>query len=115
TPAEAAGFLTQVMSLTLSNSDIIALERRTAGWIAGLQLAGLSLRGSADPSGFIRSFTGSNQMVMEYLVDEILQRQSNEVQSFLQRTCILERLSGPLCEAVLGTSSGSGEAMLDYL
>ncbi len=115
TPAETAGFLTRVMSLALSTSDITALERRTEGWIAGLQLAGLSLRGSTDPSGFIRSFTGSNQMVMDYLVDEILHRQSEEVQSFLLRTCILERLSGPLCEAVLGTPAGSGEAMLDYI
>jgi LuxR family transcriptional regulator, maltose regulon positive regulatory protein len=115
TPAEAAAFLDQVMGLTLSAEDIAALERRTEGWIAGLQLAALSLQGQPDASSFIRSFTGSHHFVLDYLLEEVLGQQPEHIQAFLLRTSILERLCGPLCDAVLLDSSASGQATLDYL
>jgi len=101
TPAEAADFLNQVMGLNLSAEDIAALEARTEGWIAGLQLAALSMRGHQDTAGFIKSFTGSHRFVLDYLVEEVLQRQTANVQAFLLRSSILDRLCGPLCDAVL--------------
>jgi LuxR family maltose regulon positive regulatory protein len=115
TPAEAAEFLNQVMGLTLSAEDIDALERRTEGWIAGLQLAALSMQGQQDITSFIQSFTGSHHFVLDYLVEEVLGQQDSRVQAFLLRTSILDRMSGPLCDAVLLTPSGSGQATLDYL
>ena len=115
TPAEAAAFLNQVMGLTLSAEDIAALERRTEGWIAGLQFAALSLQGQPDATSFIRSFTGSHHFVLDYLVEEVLQQQPERVQTFLLRTSILDRLCGPLCDAVLLDASASGQATLDYL
>ncbi|HEU5101741.1 MAG TPA: LuxR C-terminal-related transcriptional regulator [Roseiflexaceae bacterium] len=102
TPDEAAGFLTQVMELELSASDIAALEERTEGWIAGLQLAALSMRGRDDVARFVRSFAGDNRYIVDYLVEEVLQRQPEHIRSFLLQTAILERLSGPLCDAILG-------------
>jgi LuxR family maltose regulon positive regulatory protein len=113
TPAEAAGFLNQVMGLTLSAEDITALEARTEGWIAGLQLAALSMQGDQDATGFIRSFTGSHRFVLDYLVEEVLQRQPEHVRNFLLQTAILNRLSGSLCEAVTGQEDGRG--MLEAL
>ena len=101
TPAEAAEFLNQVMGLNLSAEDIAALETRTEGWIAGLQLAALSMQGHQDTASFIKSFTGSHHFVLDYLVEEVLQQQSESVQTFLLRTSILDRLCGPLCDAVL--------------
>ena len=101
TPAEAAEFLNQVMGLNLSAEDIAALETRTEGWIAGLQLAALSMQGHQDTTSFIKSFTGSHHFVLDYLVEEVLQQQSESVQTFLLRTSILDRLCGPLCDAVL--------------
>jgi LuxR family transcriptional regulator, maltose regulon positive regulatory protein len=115
TPAEAATFLTQVMGLTLSAEDIAALERRTEGWIAGLQLAALSLQGQPDATSFIRSFTGSHHFVLDYLVEEVLAQQPERIQTFLLRTSILDRLCGPLCDAVLLDASAIGQATLDYL
>ncbi len=115
TPAEAAAFLNDVMGLPLSAEAIAALEDRTEGWIAGLQLAALSLQGHADASSFIRSFTGSHQFVLDYLVEEILHQQPERIQTFLLRTSILERLCGPLCEAVALAPPASGQATLDYL
>src|SRR6266446_4572656 len=115
TPSEAAGFLNQGMGLTLSVEDIAALERRTEGWIAGLQLAAISLQGQQDTTSFITSFTGSHHFVMDYLVEEVLGQQSERVQTFLLRTSILERLCGPLCDAVVLDSSASGQATLEYL
>jgi LuxR family transcriptional regulator, maltose regulon positive regulatory protein len=115
TPSEAAEFLSQVMGLTLSAEDIAALERRTEGWIAGLQLAALSLQGQPDAASFIRSFTGSHHFVLDYLVEEVLGQQPERVQTFLLRTSILERLCAPLCDAVLLDASASGQATLDYL
>src|SRR2546421_10810177 len=115
TPSEAAAFLTQVMGLKLSAQDIAALERRTEGWIAGLQLAALSMQGHEDAASFIRSFTGSHHFVLDYLLEEVLGQQSERVQSFLLRTSILDRMSGPLCDAVVLNPSISGQATLDYL
>ena len=115
TPIEAAAFLNQVMGLNLSAQDIAALDTRTEGWIAGLQLAALSMQGHQDASDFIASFTGSHHFVMDYLVEEVLGQQSESVQTFLLRTSILDRLCGPLCDAVLLSSSSSGQATLEYL
>ena len=102
TPAEAAEFLNQVMGLNLSAEDIAALEDRTEGWIAGLQLAALSMQGREDVHGFIRAFAGDNRYIVDYLVEEVLQRQPEPVRSFLLQTSILDRLNGPLCDAVTG-------------
>ena len=115
TPTEAAEFLNHTMSLGLSADDVAALEARTEGWIAGLQLAALSLQGRSDTASFIGSFTGSHHFVLDYLVEEVLERQSNSVQTFLLRTSVLDRLCGPLCEAVLLTPTISGQATLEYL
>jgi LuxR family maltose regulon positive regulatory protein len=121
TASEAANFLNQVMDLNLSAEDIAALETRTEGWIAGLQLAALALQGTVsmqghqDAAGFIKSFTGSHHFVMDYLVEEVLHQQSESVQSFLLQTSILDRLCGPLCDAVLPKSSASGQETLEYL
>jgi LuxR family maltose regulon positive regulatory protein len=115
TAAEAADFLNPVMGLQLSAADIAALEARTEGWIAGLQLAALSMQGQADASGFIKSFSGSHRFVLDYLVEEVLQQQPESVQTFLLRTSILDRLCGPLCDAVLLDSSKSGQKTLEYV
>lgn len=106
THEETAGFLNLIMNLGLSADDITALEARTEGWITGLQLAGLSLREHGDASGFIRAFTGSHRFVIDYLVEEVLQRQTPEVRSFLLATAVLDRLTGPLCEALTGVHDG---------
>ena len=115
TPAEAAEFLNQVMGLNLSAEDIAALETRTEGWIAGLQLAALSMRGQQDATSFINAFTGSHHFVLDYLLEEVLHQQSESVQAFLLRTSILDRLCGPLCDAVLLDPSASGQETLEYL
>lgn len=115
TPAEAAGFLNQAIGLSLSEQDIAALEARTEGWIAGLQLAAISMRGHKDTTGFIKSFTGSHHFVMDYLVEEVLQQQPERVQTFLLRTSILDRMCGSLCDAVLADSPASGQETLEYL
>jgi LuxR family maltose regulon positive regulatory protein len=120
TSAEAAEFLNQVMGLNLPAEDIAALETRTEGWIAGLQLAALSMQGQKDATGFIKSFTGSHHFVLDYLMEEVLQQQPEGVKTFLLRTSILERLCGSLCDAVLQgdhdpTSSASGQETLEYL
>jgi LuxR family maltose regulon positive regulatory protein len=115
TPSEAAGFLNQGMGLNLSAQDIAALETRTEGWIAGLQLAAISMQGQQDAAGFIQSFTGSHHFVMDYLVEEVLGQQSESVQTFLLRTSILDRMTGPLCDAVMMDPSVSGQATLEYL
>ena len=119
TPLEAAEFLNQAMGLRLSADDVAALETRTEGWITGLQLAALALQGSvwalgaSDPSGFIQAFTGSHRFVLDYLVEEVLQRQPEHIRNFLLQTAMLERLCGPLCDAV--TETADGTAMLDTL
>jgi len=115
TPSEAAEFLNQVMGLDLSAENITALETRTEGWIAGLQLAAISMQGHKDATGFIQSFTGSHRFVMDYLVEEVLRQQTESVQTFLLRTSILDRLCGPLCESILLDPSVSGQATLEFL
>jgi LuxR family maltose regulon positive regulatory protein len=115
TPAEAAEFLNQMMGLNLSAENIAALDKRTEGWIAGLQLAALSMQGRAsrDAASFIKSFTGSHRFVLDYLVEEVLGRQPEHVRNFLLQTAILDRLSSPLCDAVTGQEDGRG--MLEAL
>lgn len=119
--AEAAEFLNRVMGLNLSAQDIAALETRTEGWIAGLQLAALALQGQLsmhgqpDTTSFIESFTGSHRFVLDYLLEQVLQRQPESIQTFLLYTSILDRLCGPLCDAVLHSPAGSGEETLAYL
>jgi ATP/maltotriose-dependent transcriptional regulator MalT len=103
---EAGSFLHTVMGLDLSAPDIAVLERRTEGWIAGLQLASLALQGRAEVSVFLSGFTGSHRFVFDYLSEEVLSRQPEQVQAFLLHTSILERLSGPLCDAVTGQQKG---------
>lgn len=113
--SEAAGFLNLVMGLNLSDKDISDLENRTEGWITGLQLAAVSMQGQSDNAAFIRAFTGSHRFVLDYLMEEVLQKQSEEVQSFLLHTSILNRMSGPLCDAVLLSPAASGQETLTYL
>ena len=115
TPAEAAEFLNRVMGLSLSAEDIAALENRTEGWIAGLQLAALSMQGHQDTTSFIQSFTGSHHFVLDYLMEEVLQQQSETIQTFLLRTSILDRMCGPLCDAVILDPAVSGQETLEYL
>jgi LuxR family maltose regulon positive regulatory protein len=115
THAEAADFLNLAMGLNLSEADIDALERRTEGWIAGLQLAALSMQGLDEPSGFIESFTGSNHFVLDYLLEEVLNRQPQSRQNFLLETSILDRLCGPLCDTLLSAPSGTGQTILGQL
>jgi LuxR family maltose regulon positive regulatory protein len=115
TPSEAAAFLNQVMGLALTGEQIAALDTRTEGWIAGLQLAAISLQGRSDAASFIASFAGSHHFVLDYLVEEVLGRQPEPVQAFLLRTSILDRLCGPLCDAVLLDVSASSQGTLEYL
>jgi LuxR family maltose regulon positive regulatory protein len=115
TPSEAADFLNQVMNLNLSVEDISSLEIRTEGWIAGLQLAALSMQGHKDITGFIKSFTGSHHFVLDYLMEEVLHQQSESIQTFLVRTSILDRLCSPLCDAVMDSPSVTGQETLEYL
>jgi LuxR family transcriptional regulator, maltose regulon positive regulatory protein len=110
TSVEAREFLNQVMGLDLAPADVAALDERTEGWVAGLQLAGLSLRGIADRDQvveFVEAFTGSSRFVLDYLADEVLARQSPETRDFLLRTSVLDRLTGPLCDAVTGDEDGT--------
>jgi LuxR family maltose regulon positive regulatory protein len=113
TPDEAAAYLNEAMRLGLAASDVAALEARTEGWIAALQLAALSMQGRDDMSGFIEGFAGDDRYIVDYLVEEVLQRQPEPVRSFLLQTSILDRLSGPLCDAVTG--QGGGKATLEAL
>lgn len=102
TTEEAAAFLNRIMGLNLSPEDVAALEARTEGWVAGLQLAALSMKGRDDTAAFVKAFTGSHIYVAEYLVEEVLKRQPEGVQAFLMQTSILERMNPMLCEAVTG-------------
>ena len=96
TPDEALAYLNEVMDLNLTAQDVAALEGRTEGWIAALQLAALSIQGRDDVAGFIAGFAGDDRYIVDYLVEEVLQRQPDHVRSFLLQTSILDRLSGPL-------------------
>jgi len=106
TSSEAAQFLNQVMGLDLTAEDIATLESRTEGWIAGLQLAAISLQGKDDTTGLIKSFSGSHRLVLDYLIEEVLEHQSQSVQTFLLQTAILSRLTGPMCDAITGQEDG---------
>jgi LuxR family maltose regulon positive regulatory protein len=115
---EIAAFLNDTMGLALSSNDLSAMEMRTEGWIAGLQLATLSMQGSKDIHGFVTAFTGSHHYVMDYLVEEVLKRQPVNVGAFLLQTSILDRLCGSLCEAIVETEPTGpvdGHAMLEAL
>jgi LuxR family transcriptional regulator, maltose regulon positive regulatory protein len=113
TPDEAAAYLNGAMGLQLTASDIAVLEARTEGWIAALQLAALSLQGRVDVAGFIAGFAGDHRYVVDYLVEEVVQLQSEPVKAFLLQTSILGRLNGPLCDAITGQRGG--KAMLEAL
>jgi len=113
TPDEAAEYLNEAMGLTLTAEDVDALEGRTEGWIAALQLAALSMQGRDDIAGFIAGFAGDDRYIVDYLVEEVLQRQPEHVRSFLLQTSILSRLNGSLCDAVTGQDGG--KAMLEAL
>ena len=106
TVAETAVFLQEVMGLNLTEEQIAALEARTEGWIAGLQMAALSMRGQEDLSGFIQSFTGSHRFVLDYLLEEVLHQQPEHVQMFLLKTAVLTQLTGSLCNALTGDDDG---------
>ena len=107
TTSETAEFLNQVMGLNLSEENIAALESRAEGWIAGLQLAALSMQGNKDISGFIRAFAGDHRYIVDYLVAEVLQSQPEPMRNFLLQTAILDRLNGSLCDALTGYEGSS--------
>ncbi|HKA48799.1 MAG TPA: LuxR C-terminal-related transcriptional regulator [Candidatus Dormibacteraeota bacterium] len=113
TPQEAAALLLEAWNLDLPEESVAALAERTEGWISGLQLAALSLRGASDPVQVIAGFTGSHRYVLDYLTEEVLERQPESVRDFLLETSILERLSGPLSDAITGRSDG--QSMLESL
>lgn len=113
THSEAADFLNRLMGLDLSTNEIAALESRTEGWIAGLQLAAISMQGNEDAHGFVKSFKGSHRYVLDYLIEEVLEQQSESIQTFMLQTAILQRLNGSLCDALTGREDG--QATLEYL
>lgn len=117
TTDEAASFLHEVMGLPLSATDVAAVEARTEGWIAGLQLAALSLQELPPEqiSAFIDSFTGSHRFVVDYLVDEVLAGQPQHIQRFLLKTSLLDHLCGPLCAAVVGMERSACQELLEHL
>jgi LuxR family maltose regulon positive regulatory protein len=106
TPEETAAYLTEAMGLALSGGEVAALDTRTEGWIAALQLAALSMQGRTDLTAFLTDFAGDDRYIVDYLVEEVLQRQPERVRHFLLQTSILSRLSGPLCDAVTGRHDG---------
>ena len=113
TPAEAAQFLRQMLGIDLSAEQVEELDARTEGWIAGLQLVALALKGRDDVSGFISAFTGSHRFILDYLTEEVLNRQPEEVQTFLLQTSIFDRLNGALGDFVTGRSDG--QRMLEQI
>jgi LuxR family transcriptional regulator, maltose regulon positive regulatory protein len=109
TSGEAAAYLNEVMGLVLTAADVAALEGRTEGWIAALQLAALSMQGREDTAAFIDGFAGDDRYIVDFLAEEVLQRQPEHVQHFLLQTSILDRMSGPLCDAVTGQDGGKAK------
>ena len=107
TESEAARFLNDVMGLHLDAASIAALAERTEGWVAGLQMAALSMRDRKDVHGFIQGFSGTNRYILDYLLEEVLASQSPEIQRFLLHTSILERLAAPLCDVLLKDEGGT--------
>jgi LuxR family maltose regulon positive regulatory protein len=116
TATEATEFLHQTTDRELSADDVAALVSRTEGWIAGLQMAAVSMQGHEDPAGFIQALTGSDRYILDYLAEEVFQTQPQDIQTFLLHTCILDQLSGSLCDAVLGSGeTSSSQQALEYL
>ncbi len=111
TSGEAATYLNEAAGLHLAAEDVAALEERTEGWIAALQLAALSLQGRDDVAGFIAGFAGNDRYIVDYLVEEVLRHQSEPVQRFLLTSAMLDRLTGALCDAVTGRDDGSETLM----
>ncbi|HET7087963.1 MAG TPA: tetratricopeptide repeat protein, partial [Anaerolineae bacterium] len=108
TPEEAEAFLNQAMRLGISSGDAAVLAARTEGWITGLQMAALSIQTKTDRSTFIATFSGSHAYIADYLTDEVLDQQPEPLKTFLLQTSILDRLTGPLCDAVTGRTDGQG-------
>ena len=116
TAAEAAQFLNEIMGLQLDKDMIALLEERTEGWIAGLQMAALSMRNREDIPGFVRTFSGTHRYILDYLLEEVLSQQSPEIRRFLLWTSILERLAAPLCEEIIRNGENSeSQKILEYL
>lgn len=115
TLTEVAEFFQEVIPLNLSAENIAALEARTEGWVAGLQLAAISMQGLQDTNDFIESFTGSHHFILDYLVEEVLHKQSDSIQTFLLQTSILDRFCAPLCDAVLLDADATGQATLEAI
>ena len=113
TPEEAAAFLRDVMELDLTAEDVTVLEERTEGWIAGLQLAALSMRDREDVSGFVEAFSGSHRDVLDFLAEEVLEGQPTEIREFLLKTSVLKHMTAPLCDALTGRADG--QVMLERL
>ena len=112
---ETDTFLNDLIGLDLSNEEVLTLTARTEGWIAGLQLAALSLRDQADRMAFVRAFSGTDRHIMDYLMDEVLSVQSPQIQTFLLRTSVLERFNGPLCDALIDGNEGDSQSTLELL
>ena len=118
TLAEATTLLNELMELDLTAEQIATLERKTEGWISGLQLAALSMRDRDDADRFVRSFAGSNRFILDYLIEEVFRQQPAEVQSFLLQTAVLEQLTAPLCDAVMDreeTMAANSQTILERL
>ncbi len=113
TSQESATFFQAVMDLELSRENASALDHRTEGWIVGLQMAALSMKGRKDPTGFIKAFTGSNRYILDFLSEEVIQQQPHSIQTFLLQTSILDRLTAPLCDAVLGDTQNSAQILVE--
>ncbi len=111
---EAGAFLEQSAGMKIAPDDVTLLNSRGEGWVAGLQMAAISLRGAEDPSAFVAAFAGSHRYVFDYLIEQVLERQTPDVREFLLRTSILERLSASLCDVVAGTS-GTAKGMLQFI
>ena len=113
TADEAAAFLRETAGADLPDAAVAALAARTEGWAAGLQLAALSLRGQPDVDRFVAAFTGSHRFVLDYLTEEVLEQQSEQTRAFLLETSVLQRLTGPLCDAVTGRTGS--QALLEQV
>lgn len=105
THAESSAFFQSVMRIAIGDEDVSALDHRTEGWVAGLQLAALSMQGQ-DVHSFVKAFTGDDRYILDYLIEEVFRRQPEEVQTFLMHTSVVDRLSGSLCDALTGGSEG---------
>ncbi|MEK4073987.1 LuxR C-terminal-related transcriptional regulator [Paenibacillus sp. FSL M7-0656] len=114
TSAESSEFLDRVMGLKLSEEHVALLEKRTEGWVAGLQLAALSMQGSSDPNHFMETFSGRDAFVLDYLMEEILQGLTEQVQNFLLKTCMLDRLCGSLCDAIFDIDEPKEHESVDF-